>query len=76
MNYPVDMSVKPGVTAFFDEATNTMTVLAHWKNADAYEALRAKEKFQSAMKEFGPFFAGPPEISVHEVLVDMAPNGH
>lgn len=34
MNYPVDMSVKPDVSAHFDEATNTITYIVKDPNSD------------------------------------------
>jgi glyoxylase-like metal-dependent hydrolase (beta-lactamase superfamily II) len=34
MNYPVDMSVKPEVSAHFDEATNTITYIVKDPNSD------------------------------------------
>ena len=62
-----------GARMMFDEATNIVTVLASWRDPASYKRLSASEAFQTAMTGFGPFFAAPPEITVHTVLSDMAP---
>lgn len=61
------------LAAYFtaDRETNTVTVLAHWRQAESYEALRTSEEFQQIMGQFAPRFAGPPVVAVHEVLVEM-----
>lgn len=48
-----------------------VTVLAFWRDADAYRAFSASKPFQAAMTQFGPYFAGPPQISINEVLFEM-----
>ena len=35
MNYPVDMSVRPDVRGFFDEATNTISYIVRDPASDA-----------------------------------------
>ena len=57
----------------FDGETDILTVLATWKNPASYQRLRVSPEFQKTMQEFGKHFASPPEISMNEVLVDMAP---
>lgn len=56
----------------FDSQSSTVTVLASWKNAKSYQALNATPKFQSTMRKFSEFFAGPPEITTNELLVEMS----
>ena len=62
-----------GARMIFDEATDVVTVLATWRNVEAYEAMSAQPAYQETMKEFAEFFAAPPEVSTHMVLVDMTP---
>ena len=54
-----------------DRDANTVTVLARWRDAASYEALRSSPDFGSAMAQFAPHFVGPPMINVNEVLVQM-----
>lgn len=62
-----------GAKMIFDCETNTVTVLASWKDVASYKAMSTKPEFQSTMKAFGELFAGKPEISTNELLVDMVP---
>ena len=62
-----------GARMLFDDETSTVTVLASWKDAASYKAMSARPEFQNTMKAFGELFAGKPEISTNEVLVDMVP---
>lgn len=55
----------------FDQGTNTVTVLANWKSISSYQAFSSSSEFRSTMQQFGVFFAGKPEITTHEVLVEM-----
>jgi len=61
-----------GARMIFNHDTDVLTVLATWRDTDSYQRLRTSTKFQSTMQEFGRHFASPPEISMNEVLVDMA----
>lgn len=63
-----------GAKMLFDRNSNTVTVLASWRDAASYNAMSAKPEFQSTMKAFGDLFAGKPEITTNELLVDMAPD--
>lgn len=54
-----------------DREANTITVIAQWSDAASYHRLRTSAEFRAAMARFGPLFAGPPDVRVHEVLVDM-----
>lgn len=54
-----------------NRATSEVTVIAQWRNAASYEALRGTEEFQATMAQFAQQFAGPPAISVNEILVQM-----
>ena len=62
-----------GARMIFDSATSTVTVLASWKDVKSYETLSATQEFQSTMQEFAQFFAGPPEITTNQLLVEMRP---
>ncbi len=48
-----------------------MTVIARWRNADSYNTLRSSPDFQQTMARFAKEFAGPPKVSVNEILVEM-----
>ncbi len=56
-------------TANRDE--NEVTVIARWRNAASYEALRESPEYESIIARFAPEFAGPPHVSVNEILVEM-----
>ncbi|MEL6642117.1 MAG: antibiotic biosynthesis monooxygenase, partial [Pseudomonadota bacterium] len=62
-----------GAKMIFDPESEIVTVLATWKTKDAYKHLHQSATFQDTMKQFAAFFAGPPEISMNDVLVDMTP---
>ena len=62
-----------GAQMAFDAETNTVTVIAQWKDIESYQRLSGSSTFQQAMGKFAAFFAGPPEITSMEVLVDMKP---
>ena len=61
-----------GAKMLFDSESSTVTVLASWKNKESYKALSATPKFQATMQEFARFFASPPEITTHDLLVEMS----
>ena len=48
-----------------------VTVIARWRDADSYQRLRSSDAFQATMAQFAAKFAGPPAVSVNEVLVEM-----
>lgn len=50
---------------------NEVTVIARWRDAESYRTLRNSEGFQATMAQFAEQFAGPPSVSVNEVLVEM-----
>lgn len=50
-----------------------ITNVAHWESAEAYERLRGSDEFQQTMAQFAELFAGPPSISINELLVQMTP---
>ena len=62
-----------GAQMIFDREANVVTVLATWRDAESYEKMSDSAKFKTAMSKFGQFFASTPEVSVNEVMVDMAP---
>ncbi len=62
-----------GAKMIFDAETDVVTVLATWRTADAYRRLSGSVAFKETMGMFSQFFAGPPEISMNEILVEMAP---
>ena len=48
-----------------------VTVLAFWRNADSYRAFSAGENFRHVMSQFSPYFAGPPQVTVNEILFEL-----
>ena len=54
-----------------DRSADQVTVLAFWKTAEAYQAFRSSDSFRQVMSQFGQYFAGPPEVSVNEILFEM-----
>ena len=52
---------------------NEITNIAHWRSAEAYERLRTSDEFKATMATFADLFAGPPTVSINEVLVEMRP---
>ena len=62
-----------GAQMIFDHETDIVTVLATWQDTNSYKRLNASSEFQQTMREFGEFFASPPEISMNQVLVEMKP---
>lgn len=55
--------------------TNEITVLAFWRDADAYRQFSASAPFREVMAQFRPHFAGPPRINISEVLLLMERKG-
>lgn len=51
--------------------TNEVTVIARWRNADSYQRLRSSSEFQATMARFAEQFAGPPAVSVNEIIIEM-----
>ncbi len=50
---------------------NQVTVLAFWRRAESYQTFSANLKFQQVMSQFAPYFTGPPEITINEILFEM-----
>ncbi len=50
---------------------NEITVIARWSNPESYAKLRNSEAFSDVMARFAEKFAGPPEVTVNELLVEM-----
>ncbi len=63
-----------GAQMLFDEENNTVTVLATWSDLESYHRLRSSEAFGTTMARFAQFFAGPPDITSHRLLVEMSPS--
>lgn len=51
--------------------TNEVTVIARWRHAASYETLRSSPEFEATMAQFARLFAGPPNVSINEILVEM-----
>ena len=51
--------------------TDTVTVVARWTDPSSYQRLRESPEFAATMGRFAERFAGPPNVSVNEVLVEM-----
>lgn len=54
-----------------NRADSEVTVIARWRDADAYERLRESPEFQSVMGRFADRFVASPTVSVNELLVEM-----
>ncbi len=54
-----------------DRTNDQVTVLAYWRSAESYRTFSADETFRQTMSQFAPHFAGPPEITISEVLFEM-----
>lgn len=54
-----------------NRVTNEVTVIAQWRDVSSYEVLRNSEGFQTTMALFAQRFAGPPKVSINEILVQM-----
>lgn len=48
-----------------------VTVLAFWRNANSYKTFSASDDFKQVMSQFGPYFAGPPQVTINEILFEM-----
>ncbi len=48
-----------------------VTVIAQWRDASSYPALRETPEFQQTMARFAEKFVAPPSVSINEVLVQM-----
>jgi quinol monooxygenase YgiN len=51
--------------------TSEVTVVARWTDPDSYDRLRNSDEFQATMARFAERFAGPPDVSINEILVEM-----
>jgi heme-degrading monooxygenase HmoA len=56
-------------TADYD--TDRVTVMAFWRDANAYRSFSESKHFRKVMSQFAPHFAAPPEVRIHEVLYEM-----
>lgn len=48
-----------------------VTVLAFWRDADAYREFSASDEFKQVMSQFGPYFARAPQVTINEILFEM-----
>jgi heme-degrading monooxygenase HmoA len=48
-----------------------VTVLAFWRDADAYRTFSSSASFREVMSQFARYFAGPPDVSINEILFEM-----
>ncbi len=62
-----------GARMAVDRSSDTITVMALWRTAEAYRRLSSSAAFRSAMEKFSALFASPPEITITDVLVEMTP---
>ncbi|MDJ0953731.1 MAG: antibiotic biosynthesis monooxygenase [Acidimicrobiia bacterium] len=60
-----------GASFTANRETNEVTVIAKWRNADSYQQLRNSDEFKTTMARFAERFAGPPTVSINEVLLEM-----
>jgi quinol monooxygenase YgiN len=58
-----------GFTA--NRAASDITVIARWENPESYQRLSESPEFQSTMARFAERSAGPPIVSINEILAEM-----
>lgn len=51
--------------------TNTVTVMAFWKDPDSYREFSSGNRFRTTMAQFGQYFESAPQVSINEVLFEM-----
>lgn len=61
--------VKAKFTA--NRAEDQVTVLAFWRDANSYKTFSASKGFKQVMSQFGPYFIGPPQVTINEILFEM-----
>ena len=54
-----------------DRDEDQVTVLAFWRDAESYKTFSASESFKQVMSQFGPYFAGLPQVTINEILFEM-----
>jgi len=54
-----------------DREAHTVTVVARWRSPDSYRRLRESPEFIQTMDRFAARFTAPPEVRIHEILVEM-----
>ncbi len=62
-----------GAQMLVNREENQITVLATWRDLASYRHFSASDEFRNTMQGFAPYFQAPPEISTHELLVEMKP---
>jgi heme-degrading monooxygenase HmoA len=50
-----------------------VTVLAFWRNAESYKTFSSSDEFRQVMSQFASYFAGPPQVTINEILFEMRP---
>jgi quinol monooxygenase YgiN len=60
-----------GVWFTANRERSEVTVIAHWSDAASYERLRASDEYAQVMGRFATRFAGSPEVTINELLVEM-----
>lgn len=48
-----------------------VTVIARWVDPGSYQRLRESLEFATVMARFAERFAGPPTVTINEILVEM-----
>lgn len=61
--------IKATFTANYDESS--ITVLAYWKNAVAYNYFSRSEEYLETMKELQTYFTREPEVSINKMLFEL-----
>ena len=60
-----------GATFSANRETGEIRVIARWRSAESYQALRDSTAYVETMAKFVPSFTGPPVVTITEVLVEM-----
>lgn len=60
-----------GARMLLDRDAHRVTVIAYWRAPESYREMAASPEFRAVMSRFAPHFAGPPQITINEVAIDM-----
>lgn len=60
-----------GATFTANRETGEIRVIARWRDAESYRALRDSPEYVSTMARFAPSFTEPPVVTITEVLIEM-----
>lgn len=62
-----------GVTLNIDRQTSTAVVVGRWESAENARSYLDSDEVKQAMGALGEFMAGPPTISINQVVAEVHP---